>query len=132
MRYSQTIGILAALALIGACFLPWIYIPTLQDTFTGMYTGATRFGRPGVMAISLAVVSVLLFATPRIWAKRTNVIIAAVGISWAARNYMLMTSCLTGECPEKKVGIYLVPFLAAVMMLMTLLPKMALPAQKKD
>ncbi|GGH71457.1 long-subunit acyl-CoA synthetase (AMP-forming) [Filimonas zeae] len=132
MKYSQTIGIVAALALMGACFLPWIHIPSLQETYTGMYTGATRFGRPGVMTISLAAVSVLLFSIPRIWAKRTNVIIAAIGISWAARNFMLMTSCLMGECPEKKSGIYVAPFLAAVIMLMTLLPKMVLPAQKKD
>jgi hypothetical protein len=132
MKYSQTIGIVAALALMGACFLPWIYIPSLQHTYTGLYTGVTRFGRPGVLAIVLAAVSVLLFLIPRIWSKRLNVIVAAVGISWAARNYMLMTSCLMGECPEKKTGIFLVPLLALVVMLMTLLPKMALPAQKQD
>lgn len=122
----------AAVALIGACFLPWIYIPSLQQTYTGMYTGVTRFGRPGVLTIVLAVVSVLLFLIPKIWSKRLNVVVAAVGISWAARNFMLMTSCLMGECPEKKAGIFVVPVLAGLVMLMTLLPKIALPAEKKD
>lgn len=116
----------AALALIGACFLPWIYIPSLQKTYTGMDTGVTHFGRPGMLAIIFAAISFVLFLVPKIWAKRLNVVVAAIGISWAARNFLLLTACLMGECPEKKAGIFLVPVLSAIVMLMSLLPKIDL------
>lgn len=132
MKYSQSIGIVAALALIGTCYLPWIYIPSLHQTYTGMYTGVTNFGRPGMLTMVLAAVSCILFIVPKIWAKRLNTIVAAVGISWAARNFLLLTACLMGECPEKKAGIFLAPVLALIIMIMALLPKLNLSNKATD
>ena len=36
MKYSNYIGVVAAIALIGMCFLPWVVIPTLNVTLNGI------------------------------------------------------------------------------------------------
>ena len=36
MKYSQHIGIIAALLLIASCFLPWIEIAALHKTLNGL------------------------------------------------------------------------------------------------
>jgi len=52
----------------------------------------------------------LLFTfIPRVWAKRWNLLIVALNISWAARNYFIISACSGGECPEKKSGIIYCP-----------------------
>ncbi|SIT26713.1 hypothetical protein SAMN05421788_10737 [Filimonas lacunae] len=130
MKHSQSIGIIAALALIGVCFLPWSYIPGLQATLTGMNTGVTHFGRPGLLTMVLAALSAVLFLIPKIWAKRTNVVISAVGISWAVRNFLLLSACLMGDCPEKRAGLYLILLLSFVVLLMSFFPK--LDVNKKE
>ena len=71
----------------------------------------------------------LLFLLPKIWAKRTNLFIAALGLAWSIRNFLLVTSCLMGECPEKKAGIFLLLLCAALVLLMTLFPKIELKRQ---
>ena len=47
MKHSQLIGIAASLAVIGICYLPWVFIASNNTTVTGMYSGETTFGRPG-------------------------------------------------------------------------------------
>ena len=75
------------------------------------------------MNVVLSSVCLLFFAVPKIWAKRTNVFIAALNLAWAIRNYLLLGSCLLGECPEKKAGLYLLLVAAGIIQLMALLPK---------
>lgn len=124
MKYSNYLGAAAALALIAFCFVPWVYIQSIQTTVTGFDAGATNFGRPGALHIIFAVFSILLFLLHKVWAKRTNLFIAAFNFTWSIRNYIVITMCQMGECPEKKSGIYAVIFLSFFMLLMALFPKM--------
>jgi hypothetical protein len=124
MKHSQTIGIIAAFVLIGVCFMPWSHFVSKDLTITGMQTAGTDFGRPGKLNIIFGVISVVLFFVPRIWAKRTNVFIAALNLSWSFRNYLLITGCMMGECPEKKAGIFLLLVAAVIIQVMSLLPKL--------
>jgi hypothetical protein len=130
MKYSQLIGAIASLALISVCFLPWTYIASLQTTISGMNTTGTTFGRPGLLNIVFAGISTLLFLIPNLWAKRVNVIIAAIGLAWSVRNYLLVGTCLMGECPEKRPGLHLLLFFSIGILLMSFLPR--LPEQNKD
>lgn len=130
MKYSQTIGVIAALALIVACFLPWSYIPGQHLTITGLRTSGTSFGRPGILAITTACISALLFIIPKIWAKRANVMVAAVSVSWAVRNYLLFTACMMGECPEIRIGLRLLLLFAIGVLLMSFLPKIEVNDKK--
>ena len=131
MKHSQLIGIIAVLALIGICFMPWTYIPAKDITVTGFDASGTSFGKPGFLNVIFSSVSLLFFALPKIWAKRTNVFIAAINLAWAIRNYFLLGSCLLGECPEKKPGLYLLLLACAVIQVMALLPKINIAEEKK-
>jgi len=126
MKHSQLIGIIAAVLVITCCFFPWTYIVSRQLTISGMHAEDTNFGRPGLMNIILTSVSILLFAIPKIWAKRTNFFIAMLNLAWSIRNYILVASCLYGECPEKKPAVYLLILFSAIMLVMTLLPKITI------
>ena len=131
MKHSQLIGILAVLALIGICFLPWSYIPSKEITITGFNSEGTQFGKPGYLNVILSSVCLLLFSLPKIWAKRTNVFIAAINLAWAVRNYFLLSSCLLGECPEVKPGLYLLIIATVIIQLMALLPKIKVEQSTK-
>jgi hypothetical protein len=127
MKHSQTIGIIAVLILAILCFMPWSYIASRQLTVSGLHAEGTNFGKPGLFHLILSGVMIVLFLIPRIWAKRTNVFVAALNLAWAFRNYLLISSCMMGECPEKKPALYLILILAVLAQLMALLPKVNMP-----
>jgi hypothetical protein len=130
MKHSQTIGIIAALAIIAVCFMPWVILPVRQQTITGMDATGTDFGKPGLLNIVISGATILFFLVPRIWAKRTNVFLAAVNLAWSVRNYLLVSTCLMGECPSKQPALFVLLFLALVVQLMSFLPKIPLPQKK--
>ena len=124
MKYSNYIGVLTAILLICFCFAPWVYIGYIKTTITGVSTEHTNFGRPGVLHIFFSVISIVLFLLEKVWAKRTNVFVVTFNLSWSIRNFLLITRCEMGECPEKKFAIYAILFLSVVMQIMGMLPKM--------
>ena len=132
MKYSQSIGIIASLLLIFVCFIPWSFISSREITITGMSAIGTDFGKPGLMNIMLTSVSIVLFLIPNIIVKRANMVFAALNFAWAARNYLLVTGCLMGECPEKRPGIYLLLALSAVILLMSFLPKIRIQKREEE
>ena len=123
MKYSQRIGILATIALMAVCFLPWSFIASKQITVSGFIAAGTNYGKPGLLNFIMCVIMLVMFAVPAIWSKRTNVFIAAMNLAWSIRNYLLLSSCMMGECPEKKTGIFLLVAFSAVIQVMALLPK---------
>lgn len=128
MKYSNYIGVLAAIALIIFCFVPWVYIAYINTTITGLSAEHTNFGRPGVMHILLAVFAIPLFFTNKVWSVRANLFIVTFNFAWSIRNFFLITQCQSGECPEKKLGIYAILVSSFLILLMGLLPKT--PVQK--
>jgi len=124
MKYSNYIGALSAAALIAFCFVPWVYIESIQTTVTGLNAGRTNFGSPGAIHIFLCVFSIILFLLQKVWAKRTNLFVVTFNFAWAIRNFLLLSQCQMGECPEKRLGLYAVIIFSFLMLLMALLPKM--------
>lgn len=121
MKYSQPVGALLSLLLIAVCFLPWSFVADINLLITGIDGGA-NLGKPGLFNIILGVVMILFFLIPKIWAKRTNVIIGALNIAWSIRNYILVSACSGGICPEKRAGIYLLMLLSFLVEIATFLP----------
>ncbi len=126
MKYSNYIGVLAALLLVATCFVPWVYIQSLDLTITGFYSKGTYYGKPGLMNVFLCSVAILCFLVPKIGAKRTNLFICAFNLAWCIKNFLVISQCQQGECPEKLFGIYAIVFLSIVMMVMSLIPKVKL------
>ena len=123
MKYSQLLGIIATLILIGICYLPWSFISERNIVVTGMSSPGTMFGKPGLMHIVLAVPLIILFIIPKIWSKRINVFIAAINLAWSIRNYILLTTCFMGECPIKKPALFIELVLCAFILVMTFFPE---------
>jgi hypothetical protein len=122
MKYSQWIGIAAALLLIAACFMPWAYFPDLGKDFTGFFSEQNRYGRPGKLLSFFSVVMISMFVIPKVWAKRTNMIVAAITVAFVIRSYILYTGCYGGICPEKRAGIFLLLLASAAVAVAALVP----------
>lgn len=131
MKYSQTIGFIAVVLAILVCFMPLVYIESKNLTITGFKADGTRFGRPGMFIVYMGSIAACLFLIPKIWAKRVNVFLTAMIFAWAVRNYLLLTTCAAGECPEKQVGLFLLLAFTAITMIMSFLPKIDLSKQQK-
>jgi hypothetical protein len=124
MKYTQTIGIIASLIVLICSFLPWSIVVSEQITISGFETKGTRFGRPGLFLNFFTIIAIVLFLIPTIWAKRTNIFIGAIVFTWSLRNYILVSTCLMGECPVKQPALYTLVIASGVVMVMTLLPKL--------
>jgi len=124
------IGLLAAMALVTACFFPWVFIESKNITITGIESTGTSFGKPGYFHFFLAAFYITFNFTPRIWAKRMNLLVTALNIGWAARNYFLISACAGGECPEKKVALYIILISSIVMLVTALFPKVKMQGSK--
>lgn len=126
MKYSNYIGVVAALALIACCFIPWVYIEFIKTVITGLKAKPTNYGKPGILHIAFSIISIIFFLIPTVWAKRTNLFLGAFNFAWSVRNFLMVTHCEFGECPEKRFGIYAILFLSIVMLVMTTIPKVKL------
>lgn len=124
MRNMKWAGLTAGALLLLACFSPWVYIESRQWLITGVDTAGTNFGKPAFLHFVLLPAFVLFTIIPRIWAKRWNLLIGAVNLAWAVRNYLETTGCSGGECPEKKWGLFLLLAAAILMLLSTFFPDM--------
>jgi hypothetical protein len=129
MRWMKWTGILAALLLIVSCFLPWVTIESKNITISGIESTGTRFGKPGYFHFLMSFFFLVFSFTPRIWAKRINLLIVAMNFAWALRNYFIVTSCEAGECPDKQLGIYIIPLASTIMMIAALFPDMKVKGQ---
>lgn len=103
--------------------MPWSVLPLRNIVLSGLHAEAAGYGKPGLLTITLNSAMALFFLLPFIWAKRTNVFIAALNIAWSIRNYILLTACNAGECPQKKIAVYLLIILSFAILLCTFLPK---------
>jgi hypothetical protein len=126
MKYSNYIGIAAAIILIIGCFLPWAYYPDIDKTFTGFFSEQDRYGKPGKLLFVFSVIGILLFIIPKIWAKRLNLVVAVLAVAFSVRNFMLFSTCYRGFCPEKKAGLYIIITTSIIMMIASLLPDLKL------
>jgi hypothetical protein len=133
MKYSKWIGLLCALIVITACYTTWIYVPSVQLKIGGMFASGTQnFGKPGLVNIFCSLGAIVLFLLPRVWAKRTNIFFCGFNMAWAVRNYILLTRCYGGDCPEKETGLYMLVLASALMLLMAFVPDIQVKEEKPE
>lgn len=129
-RYFNQVGAIAALGVILSCWLTWITIPDLGIKVSGFVSEGTRFGKPGLMNVFMSAVAFIFFLVPRIWAKRANLFFAGFNLAWGVRNYILITICHGGDCPEKQSGIYIYLGFCVLELIMAVFPHMPLEEKK--
>lgn len=126
MKLFKWLGIIAAIVLVISCFLPWTYHPDIQKTFTGFFSENAVYGRPGILIVTLASISILLILIPKVWAKRINIFIVGILLAFAIRCFMIFTGCYVGICPEKKAGIWIMLFSTIILLGTSLFPDLKL------
>lgn len=126
MKYAQWIGVIAAVILIIACFLPWTFHPDLQKNFTGFFSENNIYGKPGKVLIVLAILATTFFILPKVWAKRWNLLITALLVAYGIKSFILFSGCYGGICPQKKEGIWMMLISCLLMLLMAMFPDMKL------
>lgn len=122
MRWMKWLGLVAAGLLIASCFLPWVFIAYKNIIVTGVESTGTNYGKPGYFNFLLAFSFILFSFIDKVWTKRCNLFIVAINLAWAIRNYIMITTCYGGECPDKKIGLYLMIVGSVVMMLGAFFP----------
>src|SRR5580658_11130239 len=132
MKYSQWIGVAAALLLAAACFMPWAYFPDLGKDFTGFFSEQNRYGRPGKLLTFFSAVMIVMFVIPKIWAKRTNMIVAGITVAFVIRSYILYTGCYGGICPGKRAGIFLLLLASILTVVAALLPDLPVKQEQQN
>jgi hypothetical protein len=131
MRYMKWIGLLAVILLVGSCFMPWVLIPSKNIIVSGVDSTGTNFGKPGYAHFVLSFFFVIFHLVPKLWAKRINLLVVALNIAWAVRNYFIISMCREGECPQKQIGLWLVMLASALMLIAALFPDVQLKEEKK-
>jgi hypothetical protein len=122
ISYHLLFSIFSGLLLAFACWMPWVEISSPALTLTGMNTEGTSFGKPGFFHLIFLSLYFLFVLIPKDWAKRFNLLIAALNLSWMIRNFFLMGLCRGGECPSRQWGIYLVAVASVAMLLTSFFP----------
>ena len=131
MRYMKWIGLVAVILLVVSCFLPWVIIASKNIIVSGIEATGTNFGKPGYTHFVLGFFFIIFHFIPKLWAKRVNLLVVALNIAWAVRNYFIISMCREGECPEKQIGLWLVLFASVLMLLAALFPDIQLKEEGK-
>jgi len=121
----------AVILLIVSCFLPWVIIPSKNIVVSGVESTGTNFGKPGYNHFVLSFFFIIFHFIRRLWAKRSNLLVVALNIAWAIRNYFIISMCREGDCPEKQIGLWLVLFASVLILVAALFPDIQLKEEKK-
>ena len=131
MRYMKWVGLFAVILLIVSCFLPWVILPSRNIIVSGVESTGTNFGKPGYTHFVLSFFFIIFHFIPRLWAKRVNLLIVALNIAWAIRNYFIISMCREGDCPEKQIGLWLVLLASALVLIAALFPDIKLKEESE-
>jgi hypothetical protein len=132
MKYSTWIAVMAAILLIVSCFTPWVVIESQHITVSGVDATGTTYGKPGYIHFILAVLYIIFTLIPRLWAKRINLPVVAVNAAWTIRNFLLIAVCRGGECPSRKIGLWMMLLASVIMLVAALFPDISKKQQAKS
>ena len=109
MRSVRWLALLTAVLIITACFFTWVSIEGKGFMIGGFFSkGTDQYGKPGLLHTILSSLYIFFVLLNKVWSIRTAFFIAAFNVSWAVRNFALISACSGGECPEKHTGLYVI------------------------
>src|SRR5574337_1040446 len=112
--------VLTAAVIITACFFTWVSIDTKNFFVGGFFSSEnSRFGQPGILHTAFSAIIILFLLLNRIWSVRTAFFVSAFNVAWAIRNYIVISACSGGECPEKHTGLYTILIGSILLLVLT-------------
>lgn len=124
------IGLAAAVLMIVSCFTPWVFIESRNITVSGIDSTGTNFGKPGYFHFLMTFLFLAFSFIQRVWAKRINLLVTALNLGWAVRNFLIISACMGGDCPVKKSGLFGIVLASVIMLVAALFPDIKLPQDK--
>src|SRR5687768_8534630 len=100
MSRSVWLGLLATATLVIACFYPWVTIASKNIVISGVDTTGTTYGKPGYLNFILSGIYVIFIVIPKEWARKAALFAAAFNLAWSVRNFLILSTCQGGICPE--------------------------------
>lgn len=105
MRFLIPFFVAALLVL--SCFLPWMTVEGRNITITGLDTTGTNYGKPAYFHFFWVWLYLLFLTINKFWSRRAAMGFAAFNFAWATRNFLLIPACQMGDCPVRRIGLYL-------------------------
>lgn len=118
--------LLIAAILIASVFFPWVVIQSKNIIISGMQSAGTTYGKPGVLTLFFAGMVAVFSLVPRIWAHRICMVCSAFNTGWALRNFIVLSTCQGGECPQRQTAFYVYLFSSILLLIAVLVQKMKL------
>ena len=131
-KKMKWIGVAAAVLLIVSCFTPWVIIESKGITISGIDATGTNYGKPGYFHFIFSFFFLLFTFIQKIWAKRFNLLVVAINLAWAVKNYFMVTACAGGECPVAQTGLWLMLFASGVMLITSFFPDIEIKQEQKN
>ena len=129
MNYKKNIhylAIVATLAIIATCFIPWVHYNNIDVTFNGYnvkkFATGVYYGRAGIIITIFAAISLLFTLMQSMVAKRVNMFLCALLVAYTLRTYVIFTGSLFDGEVTKLAGIYLIVILSFVMVICSVFP----------
>lgn len=126
MHYTRWLTLTLAVLLIACTYFPWVVIEEKNIVISGVSAIGTRWGKPGYFTILLSAIIFIMTLVPRIWAQRVSIVMAALNVGWALRNFFLLSACSGGICPQRQPALYLYLALALLLLPAILIQKLKL------
>lgn len=120
MQSIRWLSVLTAAIIITACFFTWVSVESKSFFVGGFYSSPnSRFGEPGILHTVFCVIYILFLMLNKLWSMRTAFFVSAFNIAWAIRNYIVISACSGGICPEKHTGLYTILIGSLLLVILT-------------
>ena len=88
-------------------FFPFVVIDSLQIKVSGFNSQHTSFGNFGILQTAFLVLHLVFILIYKPWSLMASILSGLLNVSWAIRNYIILTSCWAGTCPSATIYLYL-------------------------
>ena len=119
MQSIRWLSVLTAAVIITACFFTWVSVEGKGFYIGGFFSSDNRFGEPGLFHTIFCSTYILFLLLNKIWSLRTAFFVAAFNVAWAIRNYIVISACSGGVCPEKHTGLYTILIGSILLLVLT-------------
>lgn len=132
MHPKKWILLVVALIVLLSVFFPWVIIESKNIVVSGMQAARTAYGKPGLFSLFFAGLVFIFSLVPRIWAHRICIFSGALNIGWALRNFLILSTCQGGECPQRQAAFYIYLFSSILLLIVVLVQEGKLPATEEE
>ena len=130
---ARKIFLLATAVVLVVCvFFPWVIIQSKNIVVSGMHAEGTAYGKPGLLTLFFTALVVIFSLVPRVWAHRITIFSSALHTGWALRNFLLLSVCQGGECPQRQPFFYVYLVSSILLLVAVLMQEIKLPAATEN